>query len=439
MRGWVFVVFLGCGGDGDRHTPDAAKVIDAPPIDAPACTAPTGAGTMHGTAIAAAETWRAADSPHIVTNDVSVRAPVTIEACAIVRIAGGHELTVGPGGAIVAQGAPGQPVTIERQDPATAWTTIRNLGGSLSFEHAIVTGGGGAGGDTDAAIANLAPSTAALHALDLEVGSSGAQGIYIEAVGFDATSDNVRITGAARYPIHTAARFAGSIPAGTYTGNTHDEIELTALGPLDSIQTSQTLHQRGVPYHVGNAANARLDVTAPSGVATLTIEPGVIMRFETGGSLRVEPTQGTNPASGALVANGTASAPIVFTSAAATPAAGDWQGIWFGQTVDAATAISNARVEYAGGTSATQSGSCPYTGQSIDNDAAIRILGGAVPTQFVTNTVISDSARHGIDRGWASDTKPDFQPTNTFTNVAGCKQTYPKDTNNTCPATVPCP
>ena len=64
------VVAASCGGsdeaipDGPGGTPDAPR-IDAPP----ACPAPTGPGVEHQGAIAADETWTAADSPHIVTFD----------------------------------------------------------------------------------------------------------------------------------------------------------------------------------------------------------------------------------------------------------------------------------------------------------------------------------------------------------------------------------
>ncbi|HEY1584373.1 MAG TPA: hypothetical protein VGH63_01725 [Polyangia bacterium] len=72
------------------------------------------------------------------------------------------------------------------------------------------------------------------------------------------------------------------------------------------------------------------------------------------------------------------------------------------------------------------------------NDAAIRI-GGAPAAAFITNSTISDSAAHGIDRGFRDDAKPDFLPTNTFVNVAACKQTYPRDVSGACPTPVPCP
>ena len=93
------------------------------------------------------------------------------------------------------------------------------------------------------------------------------------------------------------------------------------------------------------------------------------------------------------------------------------------------------RVEYAGGVNGTASGACNTPGP---NDGAIRIFG--LPAgQFVTNTTILSSLGHGVDRGWRDNSKPDFLATNTFTSIAKCKQSYPKDTNGGCPTTVPCP
>ena len=444
MRWMVVVLVVGCSG-GSKHTPDAAK--DAPvdvAIDALTCAPVTGAGTTHGTTISAAETWTAAASPHIIPGDLNIQAVVTIEPCAIVLIAANATVTVGPTGEILAAGVASGPVTIERKDAASPWKTIRVLGGALSFTHTRISGGGAGSAVSDAAIAVLASSSSpsTIHVDNVDIDNSNTQGLYVVAgPGFDASSQQLTVTGSGGYPIHIYGRLAGTIPTGTYTGNAHDQLMISALGPLDSIQTNTTLHDRGVPYHIGSGnSGPRLDVTATSGVATLTIDPGVVLLFEAGGSLRIEPTLGTNPASGALIANGTAAAPIVFSSAATTPAAGDWQGIWFGQLVDPSSSIQYAHVEYAGAASVSQSGSCAYPTGSPINDAAIRIMGSALPgAAFISNTTISDSARHGIDRGWVSDTKTDFTATNTFANVAGCKQTYPANANNSCPATVPCP
>ncbi|GMU81226.1 MAG: hypothetical protein AMXMBFR47_10970 [Planctomycetota bacterium] len=66
--------------------------------------------------------------------------------------------------------------------------------------------------------------------------------------------------------------------------------------------------------------------------ATLTIEPGVEVRFEGDYKLHV----GIDDEPATLVARGTITEPILFTSASSSPAPGDWQSIWFSySSVDA--------------------------------------------------------------------------------------------------------
>ena len=72
------------------------------------------------------------------------------------------------------------------------------------------------------------------------------------------------------------------------------------------------------------------------------------------------------------------------------------------------------------------------------NYAAIRIFGGPL-SQFISDTTIFASLRDGIDRGWRSDLQTDFLANNTFTAVAGCKQTLPRTADGVCPATPACP
>jgi hypothetical protein len=231
----------------------------------------------------------------------------------------------------------------------------------------------------------------------------------------------------------------GTIPTGTYTGNTVDEIIIRGTSGPEAVVESITLHARGVPYRVGVQANAVLDVVDVTGLATLTIEPGVTLKFSAGATLRVDPATGTAPARGALIAVGTANAPIVFASAAATPAAGDWFGVWFGGLVAPTSRLDHVRVEHAGRASVSGSDSCLPTGQVGQNDAGIRILGDAPAVVFITNTTIVSSLRHGIDRGFRSDTKPSYLPTNVFTDVPGCQETLPRDISGLCPNTVTCP
>ncbi|WP_347486328.1 hypothetical protein ABFV80_001480 [Vandammella animalimorsus] len=76
--------------------------------------------------------------------------------------------------------------------------------------------------------------------------------------------------------------------------------------------------------------------------ALLSIQPGVIVRMAQGASFTLK--------KGALQAVGTAAAPIVITSDAATPAPGDWRQWRFGPgTDDARTLLEHVVIEYGAG------------------------------------------------------------------------------------------
>jgi hypothetical protein len=142
---------------------------------------------------------------------------------------------------------------------------------------------------------------------------------------------------------------------------------------------------------------------------------------------------------GALRAEGTADNPIVFTSAAPTPAAGDWVGIVIEGTPDPRDVITHARISHAGGASQISSFDCQSPlNPGFANEGAILIVGGQPAAAFVTNTTMDSSAGDGIVRGWTG-TLVDFLATNTFTSVARCNQTFPKPDVGACPDPAPCP
>src|SRR5690606_16658306 len=128
------------------------------------------------------------------------------------------------------------------------------------------------------------------------------------------------------FPISIWGRAAGTLPTGTYAGNATDEIILPALGGLDDIKEDTTLAALGVPYRVGGPTGGKiLNVAGTGSVPLLTIKAGVTLRFDKDVRLNFDATN--NIAIGALKVEGTAASPVVFASAAATPAAGDWVGI----------------------------------------------------------------------------------------------------------------
>jgi hypothetical protein len=201
-----------------------------------------------------------------------------------------------------------------------------------------------------------------------------------------------------------------------------------------------TIRDRGVPYRIGTPTSTP-EIIVDTGVAgtfaTLTIDPGVTLRFIQDGVLWVERFVGVMPSQGALVAVGTPGNEITFTSAEPTPAAGDWLGIYFASTPQPTSRLDYVRIEYAGRSTSFGSSSCVYPAGGV-NDAALRITDGVPPTQLLTNSTIAYSANHGIDRGWVG-AAVDFAPTNTFTDIARCQQTLPRPMSMPCPASPPCP
>jgi hypothetical protein len=430
--------------------PMEAKAARPPPGPSPTplpgatpnnCEAPLGKGTNHGS-IYAPEIWTAAGSPHIVPFDIEIKAQVTMQPCAVVRIAVGKSITVLGNGALIVAGAPGYPVIIQPQAYGMEWSSIRNFGGVLSLSHAILAGGGAPlnfnPAYTGALVMQTTGTVGMFHVDDVEITGSRSEGVFVNGdIGFDATSQNLRVNHSLGFPVHVVARVVGSVPSGSYTLNGHDAIAIAGVGGGGPVMSSQTMHDRGVPYHVGTAQElGQMDVGAPTNAppAVLTIEPGVRILFPQGGSLNI----GTASHSGALVAIGTAAQPVVLTSDQGSASApGNWVGIAFNGPVASVSTMQYVRVEFAGLATVTGSLSCPYVGYTQTN-AAIRIT--SQPSgQFIFNSEIVASAQHGIDRGWKGSQALDFLATNTFTGVGFCNQTFPTPLFGNCPVPVPCP
>jgi hypothetical protein len=421
-----------------------------PPVPSE-CVAPTGGPTLHPGSIDADETWTAAASPHIVQYDTTIYKKVTIEPCAEVLVVGGHSLLVRNAGELVALGTASKRIHIGAKDASAPWGQIQSYGKPLSFAYTTLDGGGLPG---NTALYNQGtinvqgdaqlPTQPLLSVDHVRVEGSASTGVVLrDGAGFAAGSAALVVKGAASFPLNVWARSLSGIPDGAYTGNGIDQILIPTTSGNETITEDTTIHERGVPYLVGHATSAgdlRVDVPQGKTPVTLTIEPGVTLRFKKGGTLQIGVASSTTPARGSLVAVGTAEKKIVFTSDEAAPAAGDWLGVSFGDIPTATNRLDNVRVEHAGGASVSGSGSCPDNAELMNN-AAIRIKGWPT-TQFITNTTILGSATNGIDRGWRDDReKIDFLSSITFTGVALCNETYPPNAANVCPAAadVPCP
>ncbi|ANM29662.1 hypothetical protein ABI59_08830 [Acidobacteria bacterium Mor1] len=114
-----------------------------------------------------------------------------------------------------------------------------------------------------------------------------------------------------------------------------------------TLSTDTTWDLAGSPYVVTSTVTV-IGTDGADAVTTLTIEPGVEVRFRTNTRLQI----GNNSTVGALVADGNAGggpATILFTSDNASPVRGDWQRVMFeGAARGDLSVIRNAVVEYAG-------------------------------------------------------------------------------------------
>lgn len=156
---------------------------------------------------------------------------------------------------------------------------------------------------------------------------------------------------------------------GGVTENPTDPTDLTIGGTLSEDLVLAT----GTEYTLNSA------LIVPDGF-TLTINPGVVIKATTGADVYVAVLQG-----GKIMAEGTSSNPIVFTSNSATPNAGDWGGLII---------LGKAPINsVAGGdaTSTSEIGGLPYGGSDTsDNSGVLRYVrieysGGAADASSENN------------------------------------------------------
>ena len=284
--------------------------------------------------------WQALDVPLYVEDDLNVGGatdPLVVwEDGLTVRMALGAGIFVGFGapGRLMVQGDQGRGVVVESERGVSGapgdWQGIefRSAASSsvldgLTVRHA---GGNGNGG------VSITSSAIEIHACTIEHNLE--HGIYVISGGELALSDsnvsnneedgvhlglngrfsstagptcvNNTITGNGGLPISTAAEFVGQIDgSNTLSGNGLDRVEIRG-GAAESFATWQLLD---VALWITG------DVTINSAAApVVTIEPGVSLLFDPGTALDVALS-----GPGGLLAEGTSSERITFTSALDSP------------------------------------------------------------------------------------------------------------------------
>ena len=436
-----------CSGS-DPADEETAPDTERDPETLPSrCFPPTAGPTMHHSgAIEVDETWTADAGPHIVDGFIAVRggATLTIEPCATVQFTDEYAgLTIAyPGspttGSLVAEGEPDATITFEGKDGARWGHVLVEAGGTARLAHLTLDRGGG----YDARGASLIvhgdgtlPTRRDVLASELTIRRSRGVGVVLDRLGaFADASTGLTVTESGSddtlpYPVLTDEHGLHTLPRGAYTGNLVDKIH---VDPESHLAEDATIKDLGVPYLIGTFPEDDFVVGAGSDATpiTLRIEPGVRLEMHPGTAFMAEFYTGPFPASGAIVAEGTAEKPIVFTSAAATPAPGDWRGLWFGGVARADNSFRHVRLEHTGADCG-----CILIGCSaIEGYEGAIIFSEQPPAPFFEDTVIAHASGNGVVLGYRG-TVVDVASGITFEDVAGCPQTLPHP--GSCPDPLP--
>lgn len=269
-----------------------------------------------------------------VEGDLIIEPGVTIE----LGSNGGFDVNYGSFNAV---GTPEKPITFTGEDKvAGSWgyIVIKTDDVKNRMEHCILEYGGGFQVSSNGDKGNLVISHSSRMAIaNCSFLNSEEYGVKVTASSAEITAfDNVTASGCL-FPVHIPSNLVHMIQGGSFTGNTNDAIlvDQTSNGTNVTVDNGNTYTwtKLDVPYRLGK----NLKVQG----GTLVIEPGVTMEFENGLGIDV----GDSDAS-TLIADGTASDPILFTGV--NKVAGSWNKIEFNFTQSPSNSISHAIFEYAG-------------------------------------------------------------------------------------------
>ncbi|HDH05826.1 MAG TPA: hypothetical protein ENH01_08960 [Nitrospirae bacterium] len=252
------------------------------------------------------------------------------------------------------------------------------------------------------------------------VSNNGSSGVYV--------GNNVSVSSIADNSFTDNASYAMSIPGdvGLGTGNTYsgngDGIELRG----GTFTTDITWSKQSVPYIVTGHVYV-YDASEP----TLTIEPGVEVRFDGAYFLKLGYSSLTFSYSAVLNAQGTASNPIIFTSNSATPQPGDWYGIQLNNHASTESILEYVTVEY-GGYDNTCNICIVHQSAAIKNSTiryssaqGINIVSGFNSFLTITDSTISDNAGEGVYVG--NNVSVSSIADNSFTNNGSYVMSIPLD------------
>ena len=403
-------------------------------VQAPSsCGTPNGTVVTHSGNITASETWAGNGVTHSITSSVRIKpgATVTVQPCAIVAVAAGQEIgvegdtTSNVPAKLVAAGTDFQNhfVSFVPAVQGQTWAGIRgyNVQSLVEMHYAGVVAAGAGPIYRNSAIVmegpglNLPPQ-GVLTADNLVVQNPVGGGLLLDGeAAFTAQSTYLGVTGAQDHPVAMHLMAVGSLPFTQVQNSVYDDALMLSSAP--NVTQDTTIHGY-IPLYF--ETQVKVGQNTPGTTTTLTVEGGAVLRFAPGNDIRMY-FGNQSAGAGILMATGDPTQRILFTSAAAAPAAGDWAGLLL--TNSYGSQLSSVTIEYAGASNGWVSANCRPSGSS---DNAALLVADIPVANFLTNSTIQYVNGHGIDATWVAGTvnEPDVAAGNTFNQVTGCKQTF---------------
>lgn len=282
----------------------------------------------HSGQILSNQTWTLANSPHNIVGNLTINdfITVTVEPGCIIYFSGNFRLLVK--GTLNANGTVIQHIVFTSVQPAPAngdWRAIvfQDSESGCVLNYCDISYGG-----SDQGMIRIIGSTNKVTISNCTVSNSLSYGIELSNDEANPSISNCTISNCSTYPLYTRANRAKDITGSMiFSGNNPDAIWVTT----GTILTGQWLNH-GVPWVLGDG-----DFTINAG-NTLTIDPGNTIKIDGNQQIIVR---------GSMMAQGTVTNPITFTSNAAIPAPGNWENIYF-NAVDYISELSFCKIFYAG-------------------------------------------------------------------------------------------
>ena len=298
--------------------------------------------------------WTTTGNPYDVTCTVQINVGVTltVDPGVLVRFAAGKELKIfGKLQAIGTAGSPIQFTSVSSTPTAGDWVRLSFQPGSDStsrISYATIAYSGSSYGAIY--INGISPTID-----NTTVSNSKTAGIYVTGSTANPTINAVTVSNCTSYGIQLNSSAGATVTNTTLSNNTDYAIDTAANTKLNGL-SGMTITgngaglKNGIRYEGGaitaaESWHAGVDrfVVALSTVnvgASLTIDPGSVVKFTTGNS--------GITVNGKLTADGTSTAPISFVSGSSSPAPGDWSKITFAFGSDPASRISFASISNGG-------------------------------------------------------------------------------------------